>query len=76
MVYDCISEKLSELKEVKHTTSKGNTTEINDLKLKIKAIEKSEKQLMDTMLTGGSVSYTHLTFLHRTVSPFNVSCIR
>ena len=53
MVYDCISEKLSELKEVKHTTSKGNTTEINDLKLKIKAIEKSEKQLMDTMLTGG-----------------------
>lgn len=53
MVYDCISEKLSELKEVKHTTEKCNTTEFNDLKLKIKAIEKSEKQLMDTMLTGG-----------------------
>lgn len=53
MVYDCISEKLFELKEIKHTTAKGNTAEVNDLKLKIKAIEKSEKQLMDTMLTGG-----------------------
>ena len=27
--------------------------ELNDLKLKIKAIEKSEKQLLDTMLAGG-----------------------
>ena len=53
MVYDCISSKLSELKETKHTTASGNTTEINDLKLKIKATEKAEKQLMDTMLTGG-----------------------
>lgn len=52
MVYDCISEKLLELKEAKHTTSSGHTSEINDLKLKIKAVEKSEKQLMDTMLTG------------------------
>ncbi len=53
MVYDCISEKLSDLKAAKHATARGNTGEINELKLKIKAIEKSEKQLMDTILTGG-----------------------
>ncbi len=52
MIYDCISEKLSELKGTNSTKTKGNTVEINDLKLKIKAIEKSEKQLMDTILTG------------------------
>lgn len=53
MVYDCISEKLSDLKDSKYTVAKNNAAEINDLKLKIKSIEKSEKQLMDTMLTGG-----------------------
>jgi len=53
MIYDCISEKLSELKGLNNTSSKENTMEINDLKLKIKAIEKSEKMLLDTMLTGG-----------------------
>lgn len=53
MIYDCISEKLSKLKGTNNTTAKGNTAEINDLKLKIKAIEKLEKQLMDTMIIGG-----------------------
>ena len=53
MVYDCIAEKLSDLKGAKHKSETSNTAEINDLKLKIKAIEKSEKQLLDTMLAGG-----------------------
>ena len=53
MVYECISAKLADLKEMNHTTRKGDTAEVNELKLKIKAIEKSEKQLLDTMLAGG-----------------------
>lgn len=53
MVYECISEKLADLKEMNRTTRKGDTAEINELKLKIKAIERSEKQLLDTMLAGG-----------------------
>lgn len=53
MVYDCISEKLADLKNTRHTAVKTSAAELNDLKLKIKAIEKSEKQLMDTILTGG-----------------------
>ena len=53
MVYECISAKLADLKETRHTTQKEDSAEINDLKLKIKAIEKSERQLLDTMLAGG-----------------------
>lgn len=53
MVYECISAKLADLKEMNRTTRKGDTAEVNELKLKIKAIEKSEKQLLDTMLAGG-----------------------
>lgn len=53
MLYDCISEKLLELKATKRGTANNSASEINDLKLKIKAIELSEKQLMDTMLSGG-----------------------
>lgn len=53
MVYDCIAEKLSELTETNHTAKKSDTVQINDLKLKIKAVEKAEKQLLDTMLTSG-----------------------
>jgi hypothetical protein len=53
MVYDCIDAKLSELKETKRTTASSNTGEINDLKLKIKEVERAEKQLIDTMLSGG-----------------------
>lgn len=53
LVYDCIAEKLLELKATKRGTASNHAAEINDLKLKIKAIEMSEKQLMDTMLAGG-----------------------
>lgn len=53
MVYDCISEKLSDLRDTKHSAKSNNAAEINDLKLKLKTIEKAEKQLLDTMLTGG-----------------------
>lgn len=53
MVYECISAKLADLKEMNRNTKKGDTAEVNELKLKIKAIEKSEKQLLDTMLAGG-----------------------
>lgn len=53
MVYECISAKLADLKEMNRTTKRGDTAEVNELKLKIKAIEKSEKQLLDTMLAGG-----------------------
>lgn len=53
MVYECISAKLADLKEMNRTTKRGDTAEVNELKLKIKAVEKSEKQLLDTMLAGG-----------------------
>jgi len=53
MVYDCISEKLADLKEFGHSSRRGSTSEVNDLKLKIKAIEKSESQLLDNMMSGG-----------------------
>ena len=53
MVYECISAKLADLKEMNRTTRKGDTAEVNELKLRIKSIEKSEKQLLDTMLAGG-----------------------
>ena len=53
MVYDCITEKLSELKDVKQKPKKTNSAEVNDLKLQLKAIEKSERQLIDSMMSGG-----------------------
>ena len=53
MVCACISEKLADLKGTQRTTRKGDSAEIYDLKLGIRAIGKSEKQLMDTMLAGG-----------------------
>ena len=53
LVYDCVTEKLSELTGGKRTMVKNNSTEMNALKLKILAIEKSEQQLMDTILAGG-----------------------
>lgn len=51
MVYDCIAKKLSELKGIGEL--RENTAEINELKLDIKNIENSEKQLMDTIMSGG-----------------------
>lgn len=53
MIYDCISEKLADLKSVKHTAKSADYTEINDLKLKLKAVEQREKQLLGTMLDSG-----------------------
>lgn len=53
MVYECISEKLADLKDVKRSAKSADYSEINDLKLKLKSVEQSEKQLMDTMLAGG-----------------------
>ena len=53
VVYECISAKLADLKEMNRTTRKGDTAEVNELKLKIKAIERSERRLLDTMLAGG-----------------------
>ena len=53
MVYGCISDKLESLKDTQRTITPGDTAEINELKLKIKEVERSEKQLMDTMLGGG-----------------------
>lgn len=53
MVYQCIAEKLSGLNETRYRSHKSSSGELNDLKLKVKAVEQAEKQLMDTMLTGG-----------------------
>ena len=53
MVYDCIAEKLLDMKEVKRTSKTTDFAEINDLKLKLKTVEQNEKQLIDTMLAGG-----------------------
>ena len=53
MVYDCIAEKLTELQEDGPRVRKEKPGTINDLKLKVKAIEQSERHLLDTMLTGG-----------------------
>ena len=53
MVYDCISAKLADLEAMNSTIRKEDAAEINHLKLKIKAIEKAENQLLDTILAGG-----------------------
>lgn len=53
MVYDCITAKLADLKEVKRVGKSADHYEINDLKLKLKTVEQNEKQLIDTMLSGG-----------------------
>ena len=51
MVFDCISEKFSEIKYAKASKGKTDTGEINDLQLALKSIEKSERQLADAMLS-------------------------
>lgn len=53
LVYDCIFQKLSGLKETGHTTTNSSTAEMNELKLKLKMIEQAEKQLLDTIFAGG-----------------------
>lgn len=53
MVSDCIAEKLADWKGAPAPVRGGDLAEINGLKLKIKGIEQSEKQLLDAMLDGG-----------------------
>jgi len=53
MVYSCISEKLSSLNSKRKTIAKNSGTETNLLKIKLKEVEISEKQLMETTLSGG-----------------------
>ena len=43
MVYECIAEKLSGLNEMSYHSHKSSRGELNDLKLKVKAIEQAEK---------------------------------
>lgn len=52
MVYECISAKLADLKKVNSTARKGDLAEVNEIKLKIKAIEKSGKQLHTKLADG------------------------
>ena len=44
--------EIGRLEEAKYSSHKGSG-ELNDLKLKVKAIEQTEKQLLDTILAGG-----------------------
>lgn len=53
LVYDCIAAKLSELKAAKRVVKSDHTGELNALKLKLKEVEKGEKQLLETTLSGG-----------------------
>lgn len=53
MVYNCIYRKLSELKDINPIKKRNDSVEINDLKLKLKAVEKAENQLMDNMISEG-----------------------
>jgi len=53
MLYDCISSKLTELTGSLTNIRQFDTAEINDIKLKIKSIEKSEQQLMDRIMSDG-----------------------
>ena len=46
------TDKLSNLTQQNYTSKIEDTSEINELKLKIKSIEIQEKQLMDTILSG------------------------
>lgn len=52
MVYVCITEKLNAMKDSWHAPAKGDLPEINELKLRIKDIDKSEQQLVEAMLSG------------------------
>ena len=53
MIYDCISQKLDELKGASRAAKRADPAEVNELKLKLKAAEQAEQQLLDTMLAGG-----------------------
>lgn len=53
MIDACISAKLADWKEMNHPIRTGDTAEVHELKRKIKAIERAERQLLDAMLAGG-----------------------
>ena len=53
MIDCCMREKLAGFHRPGSPSRKEDHGEINQLKLKLKAIEQAEKQLLDTMLTGG-----------------------
>jgi DNA invertase Pin-like site-specific DNA recombinase len=53
LVSDCIAQKLATLHAPQRAVDRGNAAELNALKLKQKAIEQQEQQLLDTMLSGG-----------------------
>lgn len=52
MVYDCITEKFSELSSAVPGNRQMDAAEINDIKLKILSIEKSRQQIVDMLLDG------------------------
>lgn len=53
MVHDCIAQKLSGLRAVSRPPGKAEASEANSLKLRVRAIEKAEQQLVDAILSGG-----------------------
>lgn len=50
MVYDCITDKFSELSNAVPGNRQNDSAEINDIKLKILSIEKSCQQIVDMLL--------------------------
>lgn len=52
MVYDCITEKFTELSCTAPKAAKTNSSETNEIKLKIQSIAKSREQIVDMILTG------------------------
>lgn len=50
LVYDCITEKFSELNSAVPGNRQNDAAEINDIKLKILSIEKSRQQIVDMLL--------------------------
>jgi DNA invertase Pin-like site-specific DNA recombinase len=52
LVSDCIAQKLATLHTPQRAVDRGDAAALNALKLKQKAIEQQEQQLLDTMLSG------------------------
>lgn len=50
LVYDCITEKFSELNSAVPGNRQNDAAEINDIRLKILSIEKSRQQIVDMLL--------------------------
>ena len=51
MIYDCITEKFYELSSAVQVKRQTDTSEINDIKLRILAIDKSRQQIVDMFLS-------------------------